>query len=103
MDPHLSTAHERLGHTLYRQEKLDEAVDTYERAITLNPRDGVAHAGLGVVRMTQYLADPSQAALRTEAIEHWHRSLELEPNQPKLRKLLAKYHPPAVARAGVAP
>ena len=99
MDPHLSMAYERMGHALYRQEKYDQAIDTYERAIRLNPRDAVAYAGLGVVRMRQLLMDPSRTALRDQAVEQWHRSLELEPQQPKLRKLLAKYQPAAVARA----
>ena len=41
-------------------------------------------------------------ALRDKAVEHWHRSLELNANQPRLRKLLTKYQPATVARAPIA-
>ena len=41
--------------------------------------------------MTQYLLDPVLVGTRDEAVEAWHRSLELDPNQPKLRELIEKY------------
>jgi len=53
-----------------------------------------AHAGRGVVRMAMYLQDTTDIESRRLAIEHWHRSLELNPNQPKLRELIAKYKLP---------
>jgi hypothetical protein len=28
-----------------------------------------------------------------KALEYWHRSLELNPNQPRIRTLVAKYTP----------
>jgi hypothetical protein len=38
-----------------------------------------------------YLKDPNDTESRTMAIEHWHKSLELKPDQPKIRNLLKKY------------
>ena len=37
--------------------------------------------------------DPTRSELRDRALEHWHRSLELNPNQPRIRKLIAQYKP----------
>ena len=41
--------------------------------------------------MTQYLAEPGHDDYREAAVEAWHQSLELNPDQPKLRPLLEKY------------
>jgi hypothetical protein len=38
-----------------------------------------------------FLQDSSKSELRQMAIEHWHRSLELNPQQPKIRELIEKY------------
>jgi len=43
--------------------------------------------------MTEYLDHPDNVTLRDEAVEAWHRSLELNPEQPKLRALVEKYRP----------
>jgi hypothetical protein len=43
--------------------------------------------------MTQYLERPEDESLRDRAVEHWHVSLELDPDQPKLRSLVDKYRP----------
>jgi hypothetical protein len=52
-----------------------------------------AHAGLGSLKMLQYLEDNTRSDLRDSALEHWHRSLELDPDQPRIRKLIARYRP----------
>jgi len=31
---------------------------------------------------------------RDRAIEHWHQSLEIDPDQPRIRRLLEKYAKP---------
>jgi hypothetical protein len=41
----------------------------------------------------RYLQDNSRNDLRDRALEYWHRSLELDPDQPKIRTLVAKYQP----------
>ena len=91
MAPNLSVAHERLGYCAWREQNLDEAAERYQRAVELNPKNARAHAGYGVVRMTQYLNEPTLVTYRDEAVESWHQSLELEPDQPKLRSLVEKY------------
>ena len=91
MAPKLSVAHERLGYCNWREQKLDAAAESYQEAVELNVKNARAHAGYGVVRMTQYLNEPTLVAYRDEAVESWHRSLEIEPNQPRLRTLIEKY------------
>ncbi len=41
--------------------------------------------------MAMFLKDPSDLDSRKMALEHWHKSLELQPDQPRIRNLLKKY------------
>jgi hypothetical protein len=43
--------------------------------------------------MTQFLMDNTRTDLREKALGEWTRSLELEPNQPDLVRLIEKYSP----------
>jgi tetratricopeptide (TPR) repeat protein len=91
LDPNLSVARERLGYIQWREQRYEEAALSYQHAIELDTKNAAAHAGLGVVRMTQYLSDPEQVAYREQAVESWHQSLEIDPDQEKLRALIEKY------------
>jgi tetratricopeptide (TPR) repeat protein len=91
--PDLSSAHERLGYCLWRTQSYDASAASYQRAIECDRKNAAAFAGHGVVLMTQYLDQPENVALRDRAVENWHISLELAPNQPKLRELVDKYRP----------
>lgn len=93
LDPKLASAHERLGYCLWREGDLPGALASYKRAIDLDMHNAAAFAGYGVVNMTLYLNEPEKLELRDRAVEAWHTSLELNPNQPKLSELLAKYSP----------
>ncbi|TWT43897.1 TPR repeat-containing protein YrrB [Phycisphaerae bacterium RAS1] len=92
-DPNLSMAHERMGFCYWCEKKLDDAAQSYLRAVMLDNRNADAFSGYGMVRMTQFLQEPDKAGFRDEAIEAWHKSLELDPNQPKLKTLIEKYRP----------
>ena len=39
------------------------------------------------------MEDKTQTENRDRALEHWHRSLEFNPDQPRIRKLIAEYKP----------
>ena len=91
--PDFSPAHERLGYCLWQQTLYEQAAAEYREAIQLDRKNAAAYAGYGVVRMTQYLNDPARVAFRDEAVEAWHTSLEIKPEQPKLRTLINKYRP----------
>lgn len=92
-DPALAVAHDRMGYCLWRLGKLDPALKHYQEAIRLGDASGRAHAGLGIVRMTQFLQNQDRTAWRDEAIEAWYTSLEHNPEQPQLRKLVEQYRP----------
>lgn len=93
MDPNLAAAHETLGYCLFRTRDFGAAERAYSFALSCDPKLPRAHAGLGSIKMLGYLDDPSRLELRVAALEHWHRSLELDPDQPKIRKLIAQYKP----------
>jgi tetratricopeptide (TPR) repeat protein len=93
IDPSLAAAHEALGYCLFRSRDFGAAERSYLRALECNPRLPHARAGLGSIYMIQFLEDDSQTDLRDRAMEQWHRSLELDPDQPRIRKLIARYGP----------
>jgi hypothetical protein len=45
--------------------------------------------------MLRYLQDKTLVERRARALEHWHQSLELNPDQPRIRQLIAQYSPTA--------
>ncbi|HEY3241715.1 MAG TPA: tetratricopeptide repeat protein [Phycisphaerae bacterium] len=91
MDPQLAAAHEAMAYCLFRLEDYDGAEQHYGEALVYDPRLPNAFAGLGSVHMMGFLKDHGRTELRERALEEWHRSLELEPNQPKIRALISKY------------
>ena len=93
-DPELAVAYERLGYCQFRMRNYPDALANYEQANTLDPDNSSVQTGLGVVQMALYLQDQSKLEMRQIAIEHWHRSLELNPNQPKIHHLVDKYQIP---------
>ena len=105
MDPNVSVAHERMGYCLWREGDLDEAAREYAKAIQLDRNNSAAYSGYGVVRMSQFMDTPAQTAWKREALEAWHRSLEIDPDQPKIQDLITRYRgtggaPPEVDFAG---
>lgn len=87
-----AAAHRQLAYSLFVQKQYDRSENEYRKAIEIGS-DSQAHAGIGVVMMMRYIGqkEPRDEALRGRALQHWQRSLELDPNQPKLAALMAKY------------
>ena len=52
--------------------------------------------------MARYISQepPRDELLRERALKHWHRSLELKPDQPRLAALVARYAPSAAPSPG---
>jgi len=70
---------------------LDKSLMGYESAIGINDEDWDAHRGLGVALLLKAINAKEQMekdSLKTEAVEHWHRSLDIKPDQPSREKLL---------------
>jgi hypothetical protein len=44
--------------------------------------------------MIYYIEDKTQIERHDRALEHWHRSLEINPNQPRVQALIAQYSTP---------
>ncbi|MFP4104787.1 MAG: tetratricopeptide repeat protein [Phycisphaerae bacterium] len=85
---------EEIGSAYYQLEEYDQAKQAYEKAIQLDASSPLAHRGLGVVLMTEYLlGQKTDEDLRRRALQQWNLSLEEEPDQPDLVKLVKKYQP----------
>ena len=93
MDPQLAAAHEALGYCLFRMRDFEGAELSYKHALAYDWRLPRSLAALGSVNMLRFLKDDSLVDRRDRALEYWHRSLELDPNQPRIRKLIAQYKP----------
>ncbi len=59
------------------------------------------NTAIGTVMMARYITQegPRDEMLRTRAIQHWQRSLELKPIQPKLAAMVERYTKPATDKA----
>ena len=73
--------------------KFAEAMEAYKRAAEVDPGHAPAYRGIGVVYMSLYLHDPTQTDFRDNGLEAWNRSLELQPQQKDLIRLVRKYTP----------
>ena len=93
MAPELAAAHEALGYCLFKMRSFDESRRSYQQALAYDWRLPRAHAGLASINMLAYLRDNGRTDRQHRALEHWHRSLELDPDQPKIRRLLARFAP----------
>ena len=90
--PRQTEPHIALGYCLLCQHQLQAARNQYGQALVLDPGSFAAQNGIGVACMIEYLDDPDRNFdLCVAAVEAWHASLELNPDQPKIRRLVAKY------------
>ena len=84
---------EQIGSCHYRLGEYDKALDAYQNAIVRVETSPVAHRGMGVVYMTQFVLDKSKTEFRDKALAAWHISLEVQPDQEDLHALVRKYAP----------
>ncbi len=85
-EPHLALAYCFLG-----KGDLAAAMNHYQTALTIDPENYQAYNGAGVTAMMQYLNDRSQNHLVEQALENWHHSLDINPDQPKIQSLVSRY------------
>ena len=84
---------EQIGLCHFYLGRLDKAQEAYEQALQLDGRRAEAHRGLGVVCMSRYLRDPREVDFRDRALTAWNASLEADPHQADLARLVRKYTP----------
>ncbi len=83
---------ERLGYAYYRMGNLPQARAAYHAALKLKADYPPALNGLGVADMAMALqSQGGDPALRRKAIAYWRKSLELNPDQPLIEKLVRRF------------
>jgi len=91
--PDSSIAYQYLGYCYWKLGEPEKAIEAYNNAIKIDKRDWQAHRGLGVAYMTKALKNKDET-LKAKALQHWRRSLAIQPHQSQretLLKLIAKY------------
>ena len=85
--------HRQMGACHYRLKDYPTAIEAYQKALTLDKNDAAAYRGLGTVYVTQFVLDRKQTDLRDNGLEAWNASLEIDPDQQNLIRLVRKYTP----------
>jgi len=93
MDSGFAPAHEALGFCMFKMRDYGAAESAYRTALSCDNRLSRSQAGLGSIHMVRFLENKDDIEERDKALEHWHLSLELNPDQPRLRELIAQYSP----------
>ena len=90
IQPDNKTAYKYLGFCCLQLKDVNESVQSYTKAIEIDNKDWESHRGLGVAYMLQAKNEDGTIddAMKEKAIHQWRLSLEINPNQPKNKKLL---------------
>ena len=87
-----STAYERMGVALFKLKKYEESLDSFKKAVQLDPNDTAALNGMGVSYMTLYLeGGRSNIFQRDQALDAWTKSLEINPKQQSIINLMTRF------------
>ena len=73
--------------------RLDEAIDAYTRALTLDPSDKNAQFRLGVAHRMRHESPGRRPGDFQAAVDAWGRALALDPNQYIWRRRIEQYGP----------
>ncbi len=74
-------------------ERLDAAIEAYDRALRLEPGNGWTHFRLGVAHRRRYDSEGRAPGDFAKAVEHWSRALDIDPNQYIWRRRIQQYGP----------
>jgi tetratricopeptide (TPR) repeat protein len=84
--------YERLGWAEFRLGEYGRSIDAYRRAVEIDGRFWRAHNGIGCNALNAWLlSDQRDRAALQEAKQAFRRSLQANPDQPKVVALLTKY------------
>lgn len=73
--------------------QLDHAIESFERAIRLEPKEGALHFRLGNVLRRRDETTRRRPDDFRRAVDHWARALDMNPNQYIWRRRLQQYGP----------
>lgn len=91
MNPDNSMAYQYLGFAQLRLKETVEAVKSYRQAVEVNENDWMARKGLGVAYMLMAIKNQNDEQMRALAVEQWNISLQIQPDQPKLKEWVQRY------------
>ena len=87
-----SLLRQRYGHALLLACRTDDAIKQFQNAIAQNAGNYQAYNGIGDALLGQYRASAMlDEKKRSEALASWKKSLELNPNQPRISALIKEY------------
>jgi tetratricopeptide (TPR) repeat protein len=87
-----ATAHERLASALFRQQKYEEALGEFRKALEMDGNYYPALNGVGVCLLNKYLlSERKDLDARDDAIKALRRSLQIEHRQPQVADLITRY------------
>ncbi len=75
------------------EEKLDDAIAAYRRAIEMQPEDGPTHFRLGVALRKRYDSPYRKKTDFQAAVDEWRVALGINPNQYIWRRRIQQYGP----------
>lgn len=83
-------AYQYLGFAYLKLREFDLAIESYQRSAEIKEFDWMVHKGLGVAYILKAI-DKDDDSFRSIGVEHWNKSLDIKPDQPRLLRLLKKY------------
>ncbi|MEM9752141.1 MAG: tetratricopeptide repeat protein [Planctomycetota bacterium] len=85
-------AHERMGYANFKLRRFEQALRHYDLAIEFDEQDVAALNGKGVSHITLFIEGRYENPFhKVKGVEAWRKSLALNPNQPRIVDLLARY------------
>ncbi len=87
-----ATAHERMGYANFKLRRFEQALRHYDTALELDASDLAALNGKGVCHVTLFIEGRYENPYhKVKGVEAWRQSLALNPDQPRIVDLLARY------------
>ena len=87
-----ANSHERLGWAYFRLGDYSKSLESYRESVRVDPQHWPGWNGVGVNMLNMWLqGDRKDAAQLEQAKAAFRRSLQINPDQPKVQKLLAAY------------
>ena len=73
-------AYNNLANILFRQGKIDQSIKVHRKGLLFVPNSSILHCNLGVLLDSQ--------GNRPEAIKELNTAVKIDPNSPKIRRVL---------------